>query len=79
MIVSLNLTNKFHPLDVTVYKAAKVFIQNQYNDWFSNQVTHQLKSGKDPANTKISSKLSDLKRLHVGSIVNLHNHMQGEW
>ena len=78
VIVPHNLTNKFQPLDLTVNKAAKAFIQNQYNDWFSNQVAHQLKSGKDPANIKISSKLSDLKPLHASWIVNLHNHMQGE-
>ena len=37
-----------------------------------------IKSGKDQANIKILSKLSDLKTLHAGLIVNLHNHMQGE-
>ena len=42
-----NLTNKFQPLDLIVNQAAKALIQNQYNDWFSKQVAHQLKSGKD--------------------------------
>ena len=44
VIVPHNLTNKFQPLDLTVNKAAKAFIQNQYNDWFSDQVTRQLKA-----------------------------------
>ena len=78
VIVPHNLTNEFHPLDVTVNKAAKALIQNQYIDWFSTQIIHQLKSGKDPTNIKIS-KLSDLEPVHASSIVNLHNHMQGEW
>ena len=77
-IVPHNLTNKFQPLDLTINNAAKAFIQNHYNDWLSNQVAHQLKRGKDQANIKISSKLSDLKRLHAGWIVNLQNRMQGE-
>ena len=34
VIVPHNLTNKFQSLDLTVNKAAKAFIQNQYNDWF---------------------------------------------
>ena len=39
--VSHSLHNKFQPFDLTVNKAANVFIQNQYNDWFSNQVARQ--------------------------------------
>lgn len=52
MIVPQNLTNKFQPLHLTVNKAAKAFIQNQYNDWFSNQVADQLKTCKEPADIK---------------------------
>ena len=69
VIVPHNLTNKFQPLDLTVNKAGKAFIQNQYNDWFSDQVARQLKSGKDPTDIKVSSKLSDLKPLHTSWIV----------
>ena len=78
VIVPHNLTNKFQPLDLTVNKAAKAFIQNQYNDWFSDQVARQLKSGKDSTDIKVSSKLSDLKPLHASWIVDLYKHMQGE-
>ena len=41
VIVPHNLTNKFHPLDSTVNKAAKAFIQNRYNGWCSDQVARQ--------------------------------------
>ena len=68
-----NLRKKFQSLDLTVNKAANAFIQIQYNDWFSNQIVHQLKSGKDPANVKVSSKLSDLKALHTGVTVNKYS------
>ena len=76
VIVPHNLTNESQVLDLTVNKAARAFIQNQYNDWFTKQVAHQFKSGKHPAIIKILSKLSDLEPLHAGWIVNLHNHMQ---
>ena len=69
VIVPHNLTHKFQPLDISVNKAAKAFIQNLYNEWFSNQVAIQLKHGIDPADVKISSKLSDLKPLHASWIV----------
>ena len=42
VIVPHNLTNKFQTSGLTVNKAAKAFIQNQYNDWFSDQVPRQL-------------------------------------
>ena len=77
VIVPINLTNKFQPLDLSVNKAAKAFIQNQHNDWFSNQVARQLKDGTEPADINVSTKLSDLKPLH-GWIVELYNHMQNE-
>ena len=54
VIVPHNLTNKFQLLDLTFNKVAKAIIQNRHHDWFSNQVAHQLKSGKDPANIKMS-------------------------
>ena len=42
------------PKDLTVNKAAKAFIQNQYNDWFSDQVARQLKRGNDPTTSTYS-------------------------
>ena len=63
---------------MTVNKAAKTFIQNPYNDWFSNQVGRQLKSGNDPTDIEVSSKLSDLKSLHACCIIDLYKHMQEE-
>ena len=65
VIVPHNLTNKLQPLDLSVNKAAKSFIQNNYNDWFADQVFTQLQNGKDPTDVKISSKLSDLKPIHA--------------
>ena len=39
VIVPHNLINQFKPLDISVSKAIKVFIENQYNNWFSNEVS----------------------------------------
>ena len=75
MIVPHNLTNKFQPLDFSVNKAAKSFIQNKYNDWFADQVFTQLQNGKDPTDVKIPSKLSDLKPIHARWIVDWYNHV----
>ena len=78
MIFPRNLTKKFQPLDLTVNKVAKAFIQNRYNHWFSDQIPWQLKTGNDTNNIKVSSKLPNLKPLHPNWIVDLYKHMQGE-
>ena len=75
VIVPHNLTNKFQPLDLSVKKTAKSFIQNKYNDWFANQIFTQLQNGKDPTDVKISSKLSNLKPIYARWIVDWYNHV----
>ena len=76
VIVPHNLTKKFRPLDINVNKAEKLcFLQNRYNDWFSNQVPMQLKSGNDPTDINIISKLSDLKHLYASWLADFYNHL----
>ena len=65
VFVPHNLTKKFQPLDISVNKAAKAFIQNQCNDWFLSKGSVQLKKGIDPADIKTTSKLSNLKPLYA--------------
>ena len=75
VITPHNLTNNFQPLDISVNKAAKVFLQNQYNYWFLTEVSVQLKKGIDPVHLKIISKLFNLKPLHASWIVDLYKHL----
>ena len=42
------------------------------------QLFTQLQNGKDPTDVKISSKLSDLKPIHVRWIVDWYNHVVKE-
>ena len=74
VIVPHNLTNRFHPLNLSVNKAPKLFIQNKYNDWFADQEFTQFQNGKDPTDVKISSKLSALKPIHSRWIVDWYNY-----
>ena len=55
VIVPHNPTNKSQPLDLSVNKAAKSFIQSKYNDWFADQVFTQLQNGEDPTDVKYHS------------------------
>ena len=78
VIVPHNLTNKLQPLDISVSKVAKAFIQNKYNELFSNEAATQLNRGVDPTEVKITSILSDLKPLHASWIVDLYEHLKKE-
>ena len=64
VIVPHSLTNKFHPLDVSVNKPAKTFISNKYNSWFSKQVSAQLALATEPSKVKVAPKHSYIKPLH---------------
>ena len=61
IIVPHNLTNKFQPLDITFSKAAKIFIKEKYNIWYTEQVTIQHNEDEDPANVEVSLNLSQVK------------------
>ena len=63
---------------ISIKKAAKAFIQNQFNDWFWNKVSVQSKKGIDPADIKITSKLSKLKPLLTSWFINLHKHLSDD-
>ena len=52
-IVPHNSTNNFQPLDISVNKAAKSFIQIHYNELFSNQIVIQLNRATDSVDVKI--------------------------
>ena len=52
IIVPRNLTNKFHLLDITVNKPAKIFIKEKYNMWYTVEVVKQLNEGKAPADVE---------------------------
>ena len=54
-------------MDISVNKAAKSYISIKYNEWFSDQVTSQLLSGRDPTQVKVSTKLRDIKPMRDGS------------
>ena len=75
VIVPNNLTNKFQPLDTNVKKAAKAFIQNHYSDWFSNEVSVNLKKGIDRGDIKITLNLCNLRPLHASWIADLYKHL----
>ena len=75
VIVPHSLSNKFQPLDIAINKPVKSFISDNYNEWFSKQVSQQLEKGMQPADVKLSLGLTELKAMHAKWILELYNHL----
>ena len=48
-VVPANCTDWLQPLDVSVNKAAKEFLHGQFQEWYSEQICHQLQEGNESA------------------------------
>ena len=77
-IVPHNLTNEFQPLDISAKKAAKSFVFDKYNSWLANEVSKQLRAGKEVVNVEVSLKLSVIKSLHAKWIVDLYKTLKDD-
>ena len=65
IIVLHNLTNKFQLLNITFNKAAKGFIKEKYNIWYTEQFTKQHNKDEDPADVETLLNLSQVKPQHA--------------
>ena len=70
-----NMTKFYQPLDLTVNGYAKKFMARKFNDWYTHQVSTQLDKGVPIDEIDIKLRLSLLKPLHAGWLVNFYNHM----
>ena len=69
------MTRFYQPLDLTVNGSAKRFLAKKFNGWYSQQISDELESGKSLEEIYVKLRLSTLKPLHAGWIVDLFNYM----
>ena len=52
----MNCTNRLQPLDVSVNKAAKNFLRDQFQEWYAQQLRDQILDGKkaEPVDLRMS-------------------------
>lgn len=71
--VPANMTRFYQPLDLTVNGSAKRFLAKKFNGWYSQQISEQLDSGVSLEDIDIKLRLSTLKTLHAGWVVDFYN------
>ena len=76
VLVPANLTNRFHPLDVSVNKAAKNVIRKCYSKYYRSEVQRQLTAGAEPHDASVDLRLSVLKDKHARWIVEIFDTFQ---
>ena len=69
------MTRFYQPLGLTVNGSAKRFLAKKFNGWYSKQISDELESGKSLEEIDVKLRLSTLKPLHAGWIVDLFNYM----
>ena len=74
--VPSNCTDRLQPLDVSVNKAVKNVLRKSFIEWYSNQVSTQLKSGTSVEDVKVDMSLSVMKELGAEWIVATYDYLR---
>ena len=73
--VPANITKYYQALDLTVNKEAKRFLKRKFVNCYSHQVANQLSEGKPLENVQVPLKLSLIKPIRAGWLVEFYNYM----
>ena len=68
-----NCTDRLQPLDVSVNKAVKNFLHQQFENWYATRVCQQLKRGD---NSAVDLKMSVVKPLGAQWIIDAINYLK---
>ena len=60
-----NMTKYYQVLDLTVNKYAKSFTRKKFNEWYANEIHHQLDAGKPLEGVDVNVWLSVIKPIHA--------------
>ena len=75
VFVPANMTGQLQPLNITVNGYAKKHCKEKFNEWYMNQITKQLDSGKPIDEIDVKLQLTTLKPLHAEWLTDFYNLM----
>ena len=73
--VPANMRKYYQPLDLAVNGCEKKYAKKKITNWYSGQVSKQLADVIELENVDVKLRLSILKPIHAGWLVDLYNHM----
>ena len=76
VFVPNNLTAHFQPLDLKVNGMAKQFLNGKFEKWYADEITKQLKLGKDIHGVDVKTTLTILKPIHANWIIGLYDYLR---
>ena len=77
-VVPANCTDRLQQLDVSVNKAAKEFLHGQFQEWYSEQICHQLQEGNESIPQPVDLRMSIIKPLGAKWMISLYDYMKSK-
>ena len=72
--IPANCTDRLQPMDVSVNKSVKEFMQTKFREWYLTQVQHQLDEGAKIS--PVDLKMSTMKPLGARWLVSLYDYLK---
>ena len=78
VFVPAQCTDRLQPLDISVNKAAKDHLREQFWAWYADQDRRQLEDGTEPENVKVDTKLSVIKTPSAKWLVSMYDYLRSK-
>ena len=69
-----NCTDRLQPVDVSVNKALKDHLRNNFTRWYASQVQEQLEKGTSIKEVRVDLRLSMMKELEAKWLVSVYDY-----
>ena len=78
VIVPSYCTDRLQPLDVSVNRAAKEFLRNQFQEWYSDELCQQLLKGSETISQPVDLRMSVVKPLSGKWMMKLYDYVKSK-
>lgn len=75
VLVPANCTDQLQPLDLTVNRVAKAFLQREFQEWYANEITNKYDAETGAMNEQVNLSASRMKSTGVSWLIHLYEHI----